>query len=308
MPPGDRNVNNLATTTLWWDTEFWNKRVVDVYVPENDQRADQTPFPRRLLHIDPQSGRIEVVGLSRSQQAPYVVLDTQRADMRPVGRRVESAPWGLDLVAAERPYRTAWATFGLGPGDALYASRAACIRVFETPCPRHRERRGPVPGNAGADRPCFLARVGSADRAAGAELGRDGFGVGLSVARGRHGRAATRAIAADGGSGAARQNARQAAAAGTLLLGRSILMLPSITIVTPCLNAADTLEETHRERARAGLSAARARRGRRRLDRRHVELLEAAARRPLRLRARRGPRGRGQQGRGASPPARWSRG
>ena len=131
MPPGDRNVNNLATTTLWWDTEFWNKRVVDVYVPENDQRADQTPFPRRLLHIDPQSGRIEVVGLSRSQQAPYVVLDTQRADMRPVGRLVESAPWGLDLVAAERPYRTAWATFGLGPGDAVYASKAARIRVFE---------------------------------------------------------------------------------------------------------------------------------------------------------------------------------
>jgi hypothetical protein len=131
MPPGDRNVNNWATTTLWWDVEFWNKRVADVYVPENDLNADQSPFRKRVLHVDERSGRIEVAGRSVPQQEPYVVLDSQRADFRPAGRLVERTPFGLDLIKAERPYHTAWAVFGLGAGDAADAGNPLRIRVFD---------------------------------------------------------------------------------------------------------------------------------------------------------------------------------
>jgi hypothetical protein len=131
LPPGDANVNNWVTTSLWWDTEFWNKRVADAYVPANDAASDPTPFPKRALTVQPGSGRIDVAGLAPRDQQPYVVLDAARSDLRPAGEVVRTTPWGLDLIRAERPYRTPWAAFGLSPGDALYAGTPVRIKVFE---------------------------------------------------------------------------------------------------------------------------------------------------------------------------------
>jgi hypothetical protein len=131
LPPGDPNVNDWVTTSLWWDTEFFNERVADVYVNEADPPADPTPFPKRYFTVNERTGSIDLAGLPASQQQPYVVLDGRRSDLRPAGELVEQTPWGLHLIRAERPFRTPWAVFGLGPGDVVYAGEPVRIRLFE---------------------------------------------------------------------------------------------------------------------------------------------------------------------------------
>jgi hypothetical protein len=131
LPPGDPNVNDRATQTLWWDTEFWNERVADAYTLETEPAADPTPFPKRYMTINPRTGAIEVAGLAPSQQQRYVVLDARRPNLRLAGEVVRSTPWGLDLIEAERPYRTSWAVFGLGPAQVVYADEPARIRRFD---------------------------------------------------------------------------------------------------------------------------------------------------------------------------------
>ena len=268
-PPGDRNVNNMATTTLWWDTEFWNKRVADAYVPENDQNADQSPFPKRVLHVDERSGRIEVSGLSASDQARYVVLDTQRADMRPEGRVVESTPWGLELIDAERPYRTAWAAFGLTEGDAVGPGTPVRIRVFEN-APARVTVSVVVPFQSTAEpieRRFLLSYGGRTVR----RTASSGETRSASVCVQRSGDTAVLRLAPspdDGRGHTAREHAGQAARAGPFLSGDPTVTLPSITIVTPCLNAADTLEECLASVREQGYPRPRARGRGRWLDRR----------------------------------------
>ena len=131
LPPGDVNVNPFVTQTLWWDTEFWNKRVRDAYVRADDWNADPTPFPKRPMNVDPRTGVIEVEGVPTSRLQPYLVFDARRSDLRPAGETVQSTPWGLDLIKAERPYRTPWLALGLEPGDAVYVGSPVRLRLFE---------------------------------------------------------------------------------------------------------------------------------------------------------------------------------
>jgi hypothetical protein len=131
LPPGNMNVHALTSTTLWWDTEFWNKRVKDVYVLDSDPHADPTPFPKRLMTVEPRSGRIDVEGVAPSALQPYVVMDAQRSDFRPIGETVRRTTWGLELIRAERPYRTPWAVLGLAPGDRVYPGKPVRVRLFE---------------------------------------------------------------------------------------------------------------------------------------------------------------------------------
>ena len=131
LPPGDVNVNPFITQTLWWDTEFWNKRIKDAYVRADDWNADPTPFPKRPMNVDPRTGVIEVEGVPSSRLQPYLVVDARRSDLKPAGETVRSTSWGLDLIKAERPYRTPWAVLGLEPGDAVYVGSPVRLRLFE---------------------------------------------------------------------------------------------------------------------------------------------------------------------------------
>ena len=131
IPPGDPNVNDFVTARLWWDTEFWNKRVHDVYITSYDPNADTAPFPKRVMEVNPRTGRIEVTGVPASEQQPYVVLPSGRPDLRPAGKLVERTAFGLELIRVERPYRARWAVFGLDAGATVYAERPARVRLFE---------------------------------------------------------------------------------------------------------------------------------------------------------------------------------
>jgi hypothetical protein len=105
--------------------------VTDVYITETDPTADPTPFPKHIMDVDPRTGRIDVPGLPQSAQAHFLVFDSRRSDLRPAGEVVKSTSWALELIRAEQPYRTPWAVFGLGPGDAVYAEEPVRVRMYE---------------------------------------------------------------------------------------------------------------------------------------------------------------------------------
>ncbi len=130
IPPGNSGLNNWVTWRLWWDIEFKNERVSDAYVPANDLNADNSPFSKHPIAPSPASGRLRVSGVAPGDLPRFAVVDSQRADFRPVGRVVARTPLGLDLVRVERPWRTRWAVFGLAAGDAINTDRPVALRVF----------------------------------------------------------------------------------------------------------------------------------------------------------------------------------
>jgi hypothetical protein len=117
----------VADADLWWDTEFWNRKVSREYV---DARGDfrYTPFPTSPLVVDWATGVVR-----GTEDAPaYVVMAEHDPRFELVADRA-GANYGLEILAPPRPYRVAWATRGLASDGWTRPGRFAAIRLFAAP-------------------------------------------------------------------------------------------------------------------------------------------------------------------------------
>jgi hypothetical protein len=108
----------------WWEVEFWND-AIDRAFTTPDGTWTYTPFPSRTLDLDFDSGSFR-----RTDTAPpYLVVSQTDSRFAVAGSQVV-ANFGLAVVAAERPYRAAWATRGLDPDGWTRPGRPATVRVY----------------------------------------------------------------------------------------------------------------------------------------------------------------------------------
>ncbi len=110
---------------LWWDVEFWNKRV-DRTLLVNGEGLTYTPetFPTESLRLDPFSG---AAGAPRLPS--YVVMAATDVRMRLAGTEVAAAR-GLELWKLVHPARADWLTVGLDLDGATLAGLPPQIRLF----------------------------------------------------------------------------------------------------------------------------------------------------------------------------------
>ena len=115
-----------SSAVRWWDVEFWNASVVETLV--DDGRAfSYTPFPSASFSVDWERGRIRT-----EVDEPFVVVGSGDVRFRLSGPR-RAARAGLELIAAERPYRVEWATRGADPDGWLRPGRPAVVRIYARP-------------------------------------------------------------------------------------------------------------------------------------------------------------------------------
>ncbi|HKP18148.1 MAG TPA: hypothetical protein VJT84_06695, partial [Gaiellaceae bacterium] len=112
---------------LWWDTEFWNESVVRAYVAP-DGTFTYTPFPSDTLRLDPANGTFVGTGSA----PPYAVVSQTDTRFRLAGT-VVAVNLGLDVIAAELPYRAVWITQGVDPDGWTRPGRRAVVRVYAQP-------------------------------------------------------------------------------------------------------------------------------------------------------------------------------
>jgi hypothetical protein len=111
----------------WWEVEFWNDSIDEAFVTP-DGTFTYTPFPSRTLRLDFATGRFPGTGSA----PPYAIVSETDPRFTLAGSRV-AANVGLNIIAAERPYRAAWATRGLDPDGWTRPGRNATIRVYAAP-------------------------------------------------------------------------------------------------------------------------------------------------------------------------------
>ncbi|CAN5140815.1 hypothetical protein BH20ACT16_BH20ACT16_00640 [soil metagenome] len=137
--PGEGDVA-LATSSLsdpytsqrvWWNAEFWNKRVNRAVIAEGSE--DRAPFPNQQMSLDTRSGSITT---SDGQQPRFMVFGRNQLVFRPRGRllaeyktTIPQDP-GLELLELERPYRAGWIADGPSADGWIVRGTPARIRVF----------------------------------------------------------------------------------------------------------------------------------------------------------------------------------
>jgi hypothetical protein len=111
---------------LWWDVEFWNRSVDQVFVI--GRRWEYAPFPHRELKPDPLTGVIA----GTDNEPEYVVAAADDPRLHLVSTGV-GANYGLNILRVTRPYRVLWRSAGLDPDGWIRPGRRASIRVFSQP-------------------------------------------------------------------------------------------------------------------------------------------------------------------------------
>jgi hypothetical protein len=112
---------------LWWDVEFWNRSVGEVFVGA-DRRFNYGMPPSRTLALDFETGSV-----SGTADAPaFLVVAAGDPRFRLAGPR-HATNLGLEVIAVERPYRAEWATRGLSVDGWTEPGGPVTIRVFAVP-------------------------------------------------------------------------------------------------------------------------------------------------------------------------------
>lgn len=115
---------------VWWNAEFWNKRVTRSYQYDVD---DFTPFPSGTMEIDARTGELMSTGVPLTL-ADYLLMHEQDRRFRPRGsatRERVSAEDVLELIELEQPTTVSWTTGGLGEDGAF--PDGAELRVYGGP-------------------------------------------------------------------------------------------------------------------------------------------------------------------------------
>ena len=108
----------------WWDAEFWNRSVTRTYVlPEGP--FTYTPFPTEEVDIDWETG-----ALADTEDAPEFVVRAPGDPRFGIRGRTHASNVGLEVVAADRPYRATWATRGLDADGWSRRGRPVTVRVY----------------------------------------------------------------------------------------------------------------------------------------------------------------------------------
>jgi hypothetical protein len=125
--PGGRSValvpNPYLAPYVWWDAEFWNKRVDRVLQVGNGPTF--TPFPAEKLAVDMRTGRTR-----NSQRAPFLALALTETRFHLVGTTVVAQQGDMALVRVQRPYRADWTTRGAYPDGWTRPGRPVDLRFF----------------------------------------------------------------------------------------------------------------------------------------------------------------------------------
>jgi hypothetical protein len=126
--------NRNLSREVWWDAEFWNKRV-DRVVRIEGERA-YSPFPADRFSVDRVSGAVRGLGRSR-----FVVLASSENRIHlTYARTVVSAP-PLKLVAVTGRPRVDWTTEGTYPDGWSRPGRRLSLRLFSVDGTPVREAR-----------------------------------------------------------------------------------------------------------------------------------------------------------------------
>ena len=115
--------NPYLAPFVWWDAEFWNKRVDRVLQVGNGPTF--TPFPAEQLAVDMRTGRTH-----GSQRTPFLALASTETRFHLVGTTVLAQNGGMALVSVQRPYRADWATRGAYPDGWTRPGRPVELRFF----------------------------------------------------------------------------------------------------------------------------------------------------------------------------------
>ena len=116
-----------VTMIRWWDVEFWNRSVTRAFVAE-DGNFTSTPFPQSTLEIEPVTGTIE-----GTADAPAYVVAVPGDSRFGLAGTKHAVNVGLQVTAAERPYRAVWSTRGLQEDGWTTPGVPATIRVHAPP-------------------------------------------------------------------------------------------------------------------------------------------------------------------------------
>jgi hypothetical protein len=121
-----------ATQQVWWNVEFWNKRINRAQTL--DRFGDNTPFPSQDLFLDERDGSIR---LSHGGEVPFMVFGRNQIVFRLRGRllaerKTTTIPQdpGLELWAVRRPYRAQWVADGPSEDGWIVRGTRARLRVF----------------------------------------------------------------------------------------------------------------------------------------------------------------------------------
>jgi hypothetical protein len=116
---------------VWWNAEFWNKRVNRVLILDGFE--DVTPFPSQRMSLDRRDGSIRT---SDGREPRFMVFARNQLLFRPRGRflaeyrtSLQTDP-GLELFELDRPYRASWIADGASPDGWIVRGTPARVRVF----------------------------------------------------------------------------------------------------------------------------------------------------------------------------------
>jgi hypothetical protein len=111
-----------TTRKVWWDAEFWNKKVAVMY--SYDPAWRDTPYPDQAAGLDWESGAIEV-----REPRRYLLVPRFDRRFRPAGRLLGRTAY-LDLIDAPLPLRAQWAIRGTDGDGWTTAGKPATVRLF----------------------------------------------------------------------------------------------------------------------------------------------------------------------------------
>jgi len=116
---------------VWWNVEFWNKRVNRAY--EYGDVDDFTPFPSGKLEVDHRTGALTAHDVPLAL-ASYLVMHARDRRFRPRGRVTrEKVTFEdvLELIELEQPPAASWTADGFGHDGTFHDG--ASIRVYGGP-------------------------------------------------------------------------------------------------------------------------------------------------------------------------------
>jgi hypothetical protein len=116
---------------VWWNAEFWNKRVV--FADEYGDVDDFTPFPSGHLLLDERTGALSAVGVPLSL-SDYLLMHEKDLRFRPRGevtREMVTFEDEFELIELERPFFALWSAVGFAPGGTFHDG--ALISIYGGP-------------------------------------------------------------------------------------------------------------------------------------------------------------------------------
>jgi hypothetical protein len=110
---------------VWWDPEYWNKRVDRVFILNGAQTY--TTLPRRTVTLDPSTGALE---FSSGETPSHLLVASSDVRFAPKASGRFLTGGDLRLYPLRRSAEAAWATQGVAPWGAFDRGRGATLTIY----------------------------------------------------------------------------------------------------------------------------------------------------------------------------------